>query len=1009
MTMDPNRWRRIQDIFQRALDLPPDVCETYLRDACAGDAELHNEVMALLRADREPNRLLDGRAIDAIGVPDAGLAAGSVVGSYRIIRRIGSGGMGAVYLAERADGQFEQRVALKVIKRGMDSAAVLARFQAERQILARLQHPNISRLTDGGVTADGLPFFTMEYVDGLPITRYCDEHRLSIEERLDLFQSVCAAVHYAHGNLVVHRDLKPGNILVTADGQVKLLDFGIARVIGEEDAGLTMSGQRVMTPAYASPEQVRGEPVTTASDVYSLGVVLYELLCGRHPHRDTASTAAELERAITEAPAERPSRFVTRIDHSSATAPPSLDDIASARRTAPARLRRRLEGDLDNICLMALRKEPERRYSSAVQLLDDIRRHLSGRPVSARADTVRYRAGKFVRRNATGVVVGAALVVVVAALTVVYTIKLEHERDRARLEAQKAAATSDFLSGLFKEADPYTSRGETITAREMLDRGRDRVHKELGAHPDVLADMLGTIGEAYGNLGVFDDAISSLKECLALRIRVAGERDTTTVLTMESLTEYLNEAGHYDEADSVGTRALAIARTLPSRRLLAASLGTEAVTQNYLGNYDEAEKLFREAIHTWQEVEGPNTKDGSTVMNDLALMLHEESRYAEADTLYRRALAIQEKAYGVRHPETATTRYNYAQLLGDMGHLSEADSLWEKVLANDRALYPQGHPAIAYSLSAYGRLLARIGEFGEAEKLQREALAIRRGYYGNDHPDVAYSLSSLGSVLHAEGKYDEAETLAREAYTLHARLGGEQLALVNLKNEIGLIQYDRGDYAAADTSFTHAMALQRRLAGDKEQNQVAVALIRHGAVLAALGRVAEGEKMARDGVDMQERLHADRGMGVATAQARLGFILLDAGKRAEADTLFTRSLAGMRGLEAGTPQRPRDIDPLVGLGVCRLRAGDAAGAGVRFREALDIAHRYLAADHPDVARCETGLGETLLAQGDRTAAARLLKHAVDTLAKDVLPAQRDLVEARHALAQCAAARTAGSP
>lgn len=1006
--MDHDRWQRMSDIFQRAVELPPDAWEDVVNEACAGDGALRDEVMALLRADREPNSLLDGRAVDAIDAAESVLPPGSHVGSYRIIERVGSGGMGAVYLAERADGQFEQRVALKVIKRGMDSAAVLARFQAERQILARLQHANIARLTDGGMTADGLPFFTMEFVDGLPITRYCDEHHLSIEERLDLFQAVCAAVHYAHGNLVVHRDLKPGNILVTRDGQVKLLDFGIARVLGEDDAGLTRSGQRVMTPAYASPEQVRGEPITTASDVYSLGVILYELLCGRHPHRDTASTPAGLEHAITTTPAERPSRFVTHIDRA-APPSPTAAEIALARRLTPARLRKRLEGDLDNICLMALRKEPERRYSSPAQLLDDIRLHLSGRPVRARADSLRYRAGKFVRRNAAGVAAAATLVVVVTAITVTYTIRLERERDRARLEARKAAAASEFLSGLFKEADPYTSRGETITAREMLDRGRDRVHSELKNHPRVLADVLQTIGEAYGNLGVFDDAISSLRESLALRTRALGVDDATTVQTMESLMEYLNESGQYREADSLGSRAVVLARALGERKLLAATLGTHAVTQNYLGHYDQAEKLFRECIRTWQVIEGPDSKNASPEMNDLALMLHEQSRYAQADSLYRKALAIQEKEFGERHPETATTRYNYAQLLGDEGHLTDAREMWEKVLANDRALYPAGHPAIAYTLSAYGRLLSRIGEFARAEEFQREALEIRRKYYGDKHPDVAYSLASLGRVIHEQGRYDEAEALAREAYALHARLNGSaQRPLVGLKNEIGLIQYDRGDYAAADTSFANAIAMQRRLSGDAERHELAVGIIRHGAVLVATGHAADGETMTRDGVAMLERLHGDEGMAVATAHMKLGFILIDAGKPAEADTLFARSLAEMRALETGAPKRPRDIDPLLGLGMCRLAAGDAVGAEKRFRAALDIARRYLPAGHPDIARCETGLGEALLAERDVRGALPLCKNAVDALAKRVLPAQLDLVAARRALSRCTGGRAAGS-
>jgi serine/threonine-protein kinase len=1001
--LDNKRWKRVESVFHNALERPAGEREAFVRDACAGDGELFDEVMALLRADGAPHSLLEGRAADAVDATAAAgpptLAEGTRIGPYQIVRTIGTGGMGVVYLAERADGQFEQRVALKLIKRGMDSDLILSRFHTERRILARLQHPNIASLLDGGLTEDGLPFFTMEYVDGQPITEYCDQRRLTVEERLHLFQSVCEAVQYAQGNLVVHRDLKPSNILVTNDGHVKLLDFGIARVLGEDDLGLTRSGHRVMTPAYASPEQVIGAPVTTASDVYSLGVVLYELLCGRHPHRDTTSTPVELERAIAETQVERPSRSVSRSGVDDAADVQALvESIAGCRRISPARLRRRLAGDLDNICLVALRKEPERRYSSPGVLYDDIRHHLSGQPVHARPDTFHYRFTKFVGRNRVAVAAAIAVVLLGAVLTTLYMTRLASERDRARLEATKAAEVSEFLSGLFASADPYTSRGETTTAREMLDKGRDRVHEELSGQPDVLADMLNTIGTAYGNLGVYEDAVKALKESIDLRMQLDGEHRAEAVATMVTLLSFLSEMGRYQEADSLGRRAIAISRDLSDNRSLAGALGMLGLCLSYQGRFDEAEPLFRESIDIWCSVEGPDSRTASPIMNNFGLMLHEVSRYAEADSMFKRALAIQEKEYGNRHPETATTRYNYAQLLADVGNLTVARAMWDEVLATDRALYPEGHPAIAFTLSAYGRLLSRIGDFQQAEKLQRESLEIRRNYHGDEHPDVAYCLSSLGRALYDQAYYDEAEALLRESLALHIRVTGQRHPVLgNNMNAIGLIQYDRGDYAAADTSFDNSLRFQRSVMGDKERNAMSTSLMRRARVLAATGRIDQAELLAREGLEMSQRLHGDKGPGVASSKVALGTVLLRAGRVAEAESLFADGLAQMRALESGSPSRPRDIRALIGIGRCRLANGDVAGAELRFREALDISRQYYRSGHPEIARAEIALARALSARGDDRDAERLLRSAADALTVLVLPGQIDLVEAKHAL------------
>ncbi len=508
--MDTKRWNKVQNLFEEALELEEAKRPAFLKQACAGDSTLFDEVMSLLEADMNANSLLDGLALDAVDLAKEFNRVGQQFGPYRIVREIGSGGMGSVFLAERVEGEFEQKVAIKLIKHGMDSKEILKRFQSERQIMARLEHPNIARLLDGGVTPDGLSYFAMEYVDGKPIDQYCDHNKLSVKKRLELFQIICSSVQNAHRNLIVHRDLKPSNILVKKDGTIKLLDFGIAKVLTPETNGgqpkfltLTQTGAQIMTPEYAAPEQVKGEPVTTATDVYALGVILYELLTGQRPYRLQGRSPAEIERAITTSDPDKPSTVVKRKDQASETTPEKISEL---RGTEPSQLKRQLSGDLDNICLMALRKEPERRYSSPERFLDDVKRYLEGLPVIARKDTAGYRTQKFIRRHKTGLVAAVGVVIMIAIVVSFYTVQLKQERDRARLEATKARRVSDFLVDLFRVSDPSESKGKTVTARELLDSGAVRIKEDLIEQPEIQATMMNVMGEVYTSLGLYGDA-----------------------------------------------------------------------------------------------------------------------------------------------------------------------------------------------------------------------------------------------------------------------------------------------------------------------------------------------------------------------------------------------------------------------------------------------------------------------------------------------------------------------
>ncbi|HEY9231040.1 MAG TPA: serine/threonine-protein kinase, partial [Blastocatellia bacterium] len=535
--MTPERWRQAKALLEEALAHDPAARAAWLAEACKGDAPLRQEVESLIASYEEDRDFMEAPAVAAPSLAGAAPAPeGRMVGPYRLIREIGHGGMGTVFMAARADDQYRKRVAIKLVRRGMDSEQILARFRSERQILASLDHPNIARLLDGGTTDDGLPYFVMEYIEGQSIDRFCDEHKLTTVERLRLFRTACSAVHFAHQNLVVHRDLKPSNILVTPDGTPKLLDFGIAKLLKPELYAQTLTptatSLRPMTPDYASPEQVKGTPITTASDVYSLGVLLYELLSGHRPYQIKSYTPVEIEKVICEQEPERPSAAIGRtVTTQSADGTLTPETVSRPREGQPERLRRKLKGDLDNIILMALRKEAQRRYSSVEQFSEDLRRHLEGLPVIARKDTFAYRAGKFVSRNKVAASVALAFVLLLAVSLVI----IVRQSVRAARERDKAQQVAQFLAEIFKVSDPGESRGASVTAREILDKGAERIDRELSGQPEVQATLMATIGQVYESLGLYDDAARMLETALNTRLALFGREHPDVAESMLSL------------------------------------------------------------------------------------------------------------------------------------------------------------------------------------------------------------------------------------------------------------------------------------------------------------------------------------------------------------------------------------------------------------------------------------------------------------------------------------------
>lgn len=794
-----DRWQRVRDLFDAACELPAEGRAPFLERETAGDDALRDEVLALLAADERAAERLGHALRDAASAAAAALdtaaaaTPGQRIGPWRVVRELAQGGMGTVYVAERVDGAYTQQVALKLIRRGLDSAQILQRFEAERQILARLEHPNIARLVDGGLTADGSPWFAMELVQGDPITRYCESRGLDVVARLRLFLEVCRAVSVAHARLVVHRDLKPDNIHVTQRGEVRLLDFGIAKVLGEHraDGTLTRTGMRVMTPGYASPEQVRGEPVGTATDIYSLGVVLYELLTGQRPYDLDGKTLAEVERIVSQ---QQPSRPSTRVARTS-------------------RLGRALRGDLDVICLKALRQEPERRYLTVEAFADDIVRHLDGRPVRARPDTLRYRVRKFVGRNRTQVGVAAASAVLLASVTGVYLARLAEERDHARAEAAKAEAVAGFLQGIFEVSDPSVSRGQSVTARELLERGAARVESELADQPETQARMMRVIGEVYSSLGLVDEAERFVGEALARHRRLHGDLHEETATSALALGSRRQDRGDLAGAEALFREALATRRALfrAPHPAISEALRNVAFWEEARGNVDAAERGFREALAMDRALHGPDDARVVDATVRLGGYLRRVGKDAEAEPMLREGLAAQRRVHGDTHPDVTSTMRNLASLLRDREQYAEAESLYERTIELRRVLYGEVHPDVANAMNSYALLLSGQGKDSAAAVLQREIVAQFAAIYDRPNPNQAAAHSNLAESLLRLGRPGEAvREFERALAILDRTLPADHLNRAFPLLGLGRARSALGERAAAERAFTRAREIRRK-------------------------------------------------------------------------------------------------------------------------------------------------------------------------------------------------------
>lgn len=850
-------WHKVREIFEEGLDRPQQEREAFLDSACGGDKKLRASVEALLKADGDTTSFMQPPARSAAFSMMSDMFARSTgmdpatqalrIGQYRVENAIASGGMGTVYRAVREDGEYEQHVALKVIKPGMATDDILRRFKQERQTLARLNHPNIARILDGGATEEGGPYLVMEYVDGAPLHSYCRDNNHSLEKRLDIFTDVCEAVHYAHRNLIVHRDIKPGNILVNRDGQVKLLDFGIAKLLDGDDASMTTTdaSQRLMTPQYASPEQLTGGDITTVSDVYSLGVVLYELLTGTRPYDLRGKKGDEARRVVCETTPSAPSTAVIRPSPDGLwDDPPSGNSLGTGSTNngslhaspatgttrmallSPSRLSRRLRGDLDTIVLTALHKDPERRYASVDRLSEDIHRYMKGLPIQARRDSVGYRVGKFIKRHRAAVIAASVMLVSLTVGAVGATwgmVRAQAGEERARVgerqaqvEAQKQRETVQFLQGMLAAAEPL-NEPKDITVREILDQSAAMITGATEMAPEVRASIQYTIGTTYDELGMPDEAEVHLREALDLRRDSYGARHPDTIAAMTALADHLNRRGFADEADEALREAeLAAAESdWQDERVAVTLYNTRSHLAAGVQDWEQAEQYADLAVEQAENAYGEDHPVTLDTLNNLATVYARQQRFDDALPVYESVLQRAEDRFGSDSARALIYANNLAALLTRQRRLDDARGRYSQVYEKSREVSGANHPRTLAALGSLVNIMISQRNYTEAAPLAEELLDIRRTHLGAHEPQTLEVMVSLASVRLGLGEFKAAEELLQEAVDLSTEhLGPSDPRTWRYQQDLARFHTKVRNWDAARPILTDLYAVQQESLGE---------------------------------------------------------------------------------------------------------------------------------------------------------------------------------------------------
>ena len=898
----------VERLFHDALEQPPQARESFVRQH-APDQHVEAEVLALIAADATPDPLL-GATPDALanaaGIATAGQDVGSAaappgpavrtatsrnslvgrtVGPYRVLERIGHGGMGTVYRAQRVD--LGNHVALKVVRGALGDPARIARFHQEQRVLARLGHPRIALLLDAGVAEDDTPYLVMEYVEGEALTAWCDARNLGIRERLELFLEVCEAVGFAHRNLVVHRDIKPSNVLIGADGHVKLLDFGIAKLLeaADDEPALTATGARLLSPEYAAPEQLRGEPVTTATDVHGLGLLLHDLLAN-----------------------------VVGVDASGTTTAPTVLTETTPRIHAARRVRARLTPDLAAICECATADEPARRYASVDLLRDDVQRFLDGRPVVARRATLAYRVGKFVRRNALAVSAAAMLIL----LLVAGVVGVLWQARKATLARETSDELATFLVGMFEASDPAEAMGTELTARDLLERGSVRAH-ELDDRPEVQARLLDAMARAWLGIGDYDRADSHALQALTQERALHGAQDADIAAVLNTLGHIRYEQGRQAEAADFMRDALAMRRDVlgDEHDLTTGAMLDLVQVLHRPGGYDEAEALAREALAVRQTRYGAGHEYVVEALAALGQILWYSNRDIEqADSLIRAAYDMSERLFGPDDLRTAGYMTLLSGFLPVRGQAEEAETYARRALEIHRRVYGDDHPTVVHQLNNVASALQGQGEIPRARALFHEMIEQYEQTLTDDHPLHAIALNNLSSTFYAEGTLDSAEHYLRQSVEMHERMADGALdADVALGyHNLGSLQRAQGRLAQAEASLGESYRQRIELYGADNP-----ATLRTGAayadVIAERGRIGEAEPMLRHILELQQSAGlAETTPDAARTMGYLAGALVQRGAYDEAEQLYRAALTvAEQHMPEGHPRRTELEDGLAEL------------------------------------------------------------------------------------------------
>jgi serine/threonine-protein kinase len=883
MTSDP--LVRALDLFERALEQPREERESFVESESGEDAALRNRVLAMLRADAGDSPMLDAAPNElasalATGPPPA--LDGRSIGPYTITAMLGRGGMGIVYLAKRQD--VDKLVALKLVAGGLASPDRIARFIRERRVLAQLEHPHIARLLDAGVTEDGTPWFAMEYVPGRPIDEFCDLQRLTIDQRLTLFEQVCSAVAYAHQHLVVHRDLKPSNILVAANGEARLVDFGIAKLMSESAHPaevVTATHSLPLTPQYASPEQIQGEPITTASDVYQLGALLFELLTGRPPHPERLVRLGERADVAVTKPSNVVLRGAATDRGSSGDSAPAPDALAGLRQTTPERLRRRLSGDLDNIVLRATHLEPPRRYATTEQLADDIRRHIEGMPVLAKPTTAAYRMNRFVRRHKVGTAIAAGAVLALAG----FVFAMAEQTQRIEAQRVRAEQVTTLLSDLFTGADPAETQGDTVSVTTLLERGAERLRAGLTSDPEVKGRLLAIIAYAYKNLGQLPRSTELQSEAVdALRSTLAADHPTV-LHSMATLAGLLVQTGDKARAKSLSAEMVPVARSLPASRRydLAKVLASDGFIRQLTSDDSGARRAYEEALAVYRTVPDSFSLPLEETLVNLGYIELNRGNAQRAEQLWREAVELRVKRLGGNHSQTAKTMLDLSAALVQLNKLDEAERIARDAVSIQKRVFRRPNTDVVGGLSALSEVLGARGKFAEAESTQRVVLPLLREVWGDSSQPVANATVNLAIYAQRQGRLDEAEQLNREAlrrFTMIAGLQSRATAIVMTNLAYTLYLQRSLDESAA----LYRDAISTLDVTSQGTPQLAQALTDFAVVLRERGNNAEGATHARRALALRTSLGVP-GLTIYP-QRVLGTCLVRVGRYAEAESLL---------------------------------------------------------------------------------------------------------------------------